>query len=125
MLMGANKPHLLADQNEQIKRMLGMIATPEPEFKSVKRTSRIDTNTEMLSSVSSKKSFSYVSETSKKSGPIRANSTVRQSSFGQTNNSSAKKKGNDSDWEVEQLEDMIEKMELEETLEDYGKKMKK
>jgi len=31
----------------------------------------------------------------------------------------------DSDWEIEALEDMIERMDLEDNLEDYNKRMKK
>lgn len=38
--MGANKPHMLASQNEEIKRMLGMVATPDVEKPSKMTDSR-------------------------------------------------------------------------------------
>lgn len=119
--MGMNKPHQLADQNEQIKRMLGMVPTPEPVIK------KRDTISDMLSmsNTSSKKSFSYVSESDgKRSQPVRAHSQVKPPNL----RSNSAKKSNidvDSDWEIEALEDMMERLDLEENLEAYNKRMKK
>ena len=121
-LMGANKPHLLANQNEEIKRMLGLAGTLD-EKESKMTDSRVFRET-----TGSKKSFSnldsQMSHASVKKAPMRASSQIRPLKT-QINTKAAKKEDSDSDWEIEHIEDMVEKMELNDALEDLNEGQKK
>lgn len=94
-----------------------MVPTPDPVTKKKNPVS------DMLSNASSKKSFSYVSESDgKRSQPVRAHSQIKPPNL---RSNSVKKSNVDSDWEIEALEDMMERLDLEENLETYNKRMKK
>lgn len=115
--MALNKPHNLGAQNEELKRMLGMVPGVEDK----------PAPTKSLMSNTSKKSFSNFSESSMRKKPLRASSTIRESTTVKPTptGKAMTEKGNDSDWEIEPLELMTERMELEAELERLEERTKK
>jgi len=84
--MAMNKPNQLAQQNEEIKRMLGMIAPTGDTFTDLKKPSKkLNDSTSDASSIKQASQSSFTNPTSTYSEsksttsakPIRANSSVR------------------------------------------------
>lgn len=105
--MSKNKPHNLSSQNEQIKRMLGILP-PEAKELPKRNTNRAAPNSSSLMNSSSKKSFGgssfQTSNLSRTPAPSLGGGPVKATS--------RSVKGDDSDWEVEPLDMMTERYEL-------------